>query len=269
MPLHKRRGFTLIELLVVIAIIALLMSILMPALGQAKEHAKSVICLTNLRNIGTAVQGYGSSNRDYFVAGTWVYEGGQADSWASILTKDGYFNAPMYYGSDRVDLDEPAPAQARRATIDCPNSSGTVEMNPSQGPFDPQTSQRVFGLFPFAADTEADQGDIYSSYGFSGNNNDEQMPMVFHKRGEDSKPLSRMPEAPKPADLAMLYEGSWSHNTWAPNRIGAYHMQAQKTNVVLADGHAEPFDRADLPMEELSVNYLDDHCPYPLWRYDQ
>ncbi len=55
---HKARGFTLIELLVVIAIIALLLAILLPAMGKIKETARAAVCKSNLKNIGLAVQMY-------------------------------------------------------------------------------------------------------------------------------------------------------------------------------------------------------------------
>lgn len=61
----RRRGFTLIELLVVIAIIALLLSILMPALQKVKEQARRIVCASRLKDLGVTIRLYAESNGDW------------------------------------------------------------------------------------------------------------------------------------------------------------------------------------------------------------
>ena len=62
---HKQKAFTLIELLVVIAIIALLMGILMPALQRVKKQARTVYCLSSLKQLGMAMTIYSDDNEGF------------------------------------------------------------------------------------------------------------------------------------------------------------------------------------------------------------
>ncbi|MCF7957125.1 MAG: type II secretion system GspH family protein [Phycisphaerae bacterium] len=73
--MKKNKGFTLIELLVVISIIALLVAILMPALGKAKKQAQNAVCQSNMKTYGLVISMYLQEN-----------EGAFPDSYYTIFT---------------------------------------------------------------------------------------------------------------------------------------------------------------------------------------
>jgi len=87
---RKLCAFTLVELLVVIGIIALLISILIPALGKARAQAQQTFCLNNLRGMQIAQIQYANDNRDYLIQAGFSHGGSEMDasaSWFNTLNK--------------------------------------------------------------------------------------------------------------------------------------------------------------------------------------
>ena len=93
-------AFTLVELLVVIGIIAVLVSILLPSLNKARQQARTVACLSNLHQIGIAIQMYANDNRQFLPASKQVTGGAahwkfeiapyikKAPDYVAMMTKD-------------------------------------------------------------------------------------------------------------------------------------------------------------------------------------
>lgn len=129
---HASSAFTLIEVLVVVAIIALLVAILLPSLQQAREHAKTVVCSSNLKSVGLVTANYLYVSKGVYPP-SYVYPSDKDGTWSpKTQTTDkpfGYLHW-SYYLYDDGNVGDKA--------FTCPNfdNGGAPRTNPGPEPRD-------------------------------------------------------------------------------------------------------------------------------------
>ena len=136
-PRRSSAGFTLVELLVVIGIIALLISILLPALGKARKSAQTVKCLSNLHQMGILMAMYTTQSKGqlpygYYGGGPTLataqdYNADYASDWSTLLgyMLGGRFS-PVSYGQALQTTGTTAVGAGSRGIFTCPSAQQTA-----------------------------------------------------------------------------------------------------------------------------------------------
>lgn len=233
----KQNAFTLIELLVVISIIALLIAILLPALGAARDSARALQCNANLHNLSIAWHNYSTENKGNNIA-SWT-EGGVTTGVGRYWTVE----LEDYYDDNREILL-------------CPMTQ------PKRDPYgvgDAGTSWAAHAP-TFAEDTEL--GDVGS---YTYNNYMEYNPTAWPFGGGREKFIGRIDEPVPASETPVLADGIWVDGGW-PNEtdvlpathneligsfnphIGRYAIDRHKraVNVAMLDGSVQVTPLDDL-----------------------
>jgi prepilin-type N-terminal cleavage/methylation domain-containing protein/prepilin-type processing-associated H-X9-DG protein len=232
----KSKGFTLIELLTVVAIIAVLISILLPAMSRAREQAKSAYCLNNLRQMAIAAEAYIQNFNDSYPLA--------------------YDNPPLVNSTQF--------SYTWDFTTVTDWSTGERSITPGllwQG----QTNEKIQQCPSFSGKSNW-QADPYTGYNYNSS-------YIGGYRTEDEvQPSARVGQVQDPIRCAIFGDGEYSRGAnkfmrapWSNPADAQFvgrsagtqgYRHSKRTNVAFADGHAESWEKRCTKTEDFDKNNI-------------
>jgi len=271
------RAFTLIELLVVIGIIAVLISILLPVIGRAREQARGVQCMSNLRQLGTAALLYSHDNKGILLPmGYTTGVNDNVNMWPVILVSGRYL--------PKTGITDPNDGRvAYNTAFFCPSArfdapATGLDLYPTSID-DPQAARpwRAVSTAPLEPDLIVD-----CSYGQNATTQFFDIVKLPVRRYPGNLPngqyvdtrMTKLTQIRRASEMAWMFDGQYGNLMNNVFRLNGRHDNRKNTNVLMFDGSAHKFARKAMPddklaFQQLTADQLTLKWPQPKWRMDQ